>query len=232
MHILVTSAGSALAQRVIQGLAVEHDVRATERQPVAGVDALAVSPLGHDLSTHLLVRDMDAIVHCAEALPGEIPASYLDYTTRCTYNLLLAASQEGVARVIFLSTLELLAAYPVDYAVTERWKPLPNTNPGMLGKHLGEMVCREFAREFKIQVVVLRVGEWVGDGTAPRDSAVSSEDEVQAIERALTAQLPRWSVFHIQGEFPGARFAVRDAKAKLGFVPSNPFPEAYEGVTE
>lgn len=232
MHILVTSAGSAPAQRVIQGLAVEHDVRATERQPVAGVHALAVSSLGHDLSTNFLVRGMDAVVHCAEALPGEPSASYLDYMTRCTYNLLLAASQEGVARVIFLSTLELLAAYPASFAVTERWRPLPNTRPSILGKHLGEMVCREFAREFKIQIVVLRLGGWVGDDTASRDMAVSGEDEAQAIERALTAQLPRWSVFHIQGEFPGARFPVRDAKAKLGFAPSNPFPEAYEGVTE
>lgn len=225
MHILVTSAGSSLAQCLIPGLAAEHDVRATERRPVAGVDALAVSPLGHDLSTNLLVRGIDVMVHCAEPLADESGASYLDYMTRCTYNLLLAAGQEGVKRVVLLSTLDLLTPYPRDFVVTERWRSLPSTEPKVLGKHLGEMVCREFARDLKLPGLVLRLGR-LADGAQPAETDLAAGDLVQAVRQALTAQTPRWAVVHVQGEFPGARFPLRDAKKWLGFAPHQPSIEA------
>lgn len=244
MHILVTSAGSHLAQRVIQALAPEHDVRATERAPLAsGASgrgaahgrglatapgarpqgqaevALAISPLGHDLSTNLLVRGVDVVIHCAEPLPDETPESYLDYCTRCTYNLLMAASQEGVKRVIYLSTLALMTPYPADYVVTEQWQPLPTTDPLVLGKHLGESVCREFAREFKVPVLALRLGS-PSDG-ADSETALVDDDLAHAIARALEAEAPRWAVVHVQSEFDGARFPVGDAKRLLGFVPGD-----------
>ncbi len=257
MHILVTSAGSSLAQHIIQGLAAEHDVRATERQwidppsgtppavhgqglatapndraarRIASEDApLAVSMLGHDFSTNLLVRGVDVVIHCAEPLPGEAGESYLDYTTRCTYNLLMAASQEGASRIILLSTLALMTPYSPDFVVTERWRPLPWTDPLVMGKHLGEMVCREFAREFKIPVIVLRLGTWTANGQ-PSDMALGGDDLNQVIERSLHAAVQRWTVVHVQGEFPGARFPVGDAKKLLGFEPGPSSQSAQSGV--
>lgn len=219
MHILVTSAGSNLAQALIQGLGASHDVRATERQAVAELDDLAVSPLGHDMSTNLLVRGVDAVVHCGEPLPGEPAASYVDYMTRCTYNLLHAAHEEGVKRVIYLSTLDLMAAYPVEYAVSERWRPLPTPEHPLLGKHLGEAVCREFAREFKLTVAALRLGHLVEASGEADDMAVTGDEVIQAVSQALAVTLPHWSVVHVQGEFPGARFAVGDAKKLLNYAP-------------
>jgi nucleoside-diphosphate-sugar epimerase len=229
MHILVTSASSSLAQRLIAGLAAEHDVRATERPPVAEVAGLAVSPLGHDLSTNLLVRGVDVIVHCAEPLPDESAASYIDYVTRGTYNLLTAAGQEGVQRVLFLSTLDLMTPYPPDYVVTERWRPLPSTEARVLGKHLGEMVCREFARDFKLPGLALRIGTIV-DGAARADTALLPDDLLQAVKQALSAQTPRWGVMHIQGEFDGARFPLREARRWLGFTPNQPSTATGQGV--
>lgn len=230
MHILVTSAGSLLAQQVIPGLAAEHDVRVTERRSVAGVDALAVSPLGHDLSTNLLVRGIDVIVHCAEPLVDESAESYIDYMTRATYNLLLAASQEGVKRVVLLSTLDLMTPYPRDFVVTERWRPLPSTEPRVLGKHLGEMVCREFARDFKLPGLALRLGKVV-EGAAVADTDLAQDELLQAVKKALTAQTPRWTVVHVQGEFPDARFSLRDAKRWLGFEPGQASAAAGREVT-
>ncbi len=109
-------------------------------------------------STNLVVRGMDAIVVVGEPLQDEPDVDYLDAMTRRLYNLLMAAYEEGTTRVVYLSTLELMDAYGPDYIVTERWRPRPTPEPYLMGKHLGEYVCREFAREHKLSVVVLRLG--------------------------------------------------------------------------
>jgi len=151
MKLLVTSATSTLGKQVSSELTERHDLRLTDR----AIEPLTVqhyySPQEHDASTNLLVRGLDGIVVVGERLEGESAPSYLDSMTRKLYNLLMAAYQEDVTRIIYLSTLQLMEAYGPEYVVTERWRPRPTPEPSLLGKHLGEYVCREFAREHKLQ---------------------------------------------------------------------------------
>jgi nucleoside-diphosphate-sugar epimerase len=223
MNILLTAAASPLAQRLAEGLRGNHTVRLTERVLLPNVADLAVNPLGPDLATNLLVRGMEAIVHVAEPLSTDDDLQAIDYLTRCTYNLCRAAVDEGVRRLVFLSTLELMSAYDPQYIVTERWRPQPTPATPLLNKHLGELVCREFAREHKLDVVVLRLGQVVQNaaaaGPTPNPTWVAEADVVQAVERALTTDTGRWAVFHIQHESPTARFSIATAKRMLGFTP-------------
>jgi nucleoside-diphosphate-sugar epimerase len=228
MQILITSAGVPLARALAVELALDHAVRLTDRRlfaPSPGLETseFAHSGLGDDASTNLLLRGIDALVHVAEPLPDEAAEHYLDYMTRCTYNLLWAAAQERVQRVVYLSTLRLIAAYGSEYRVTERWRPRPTAEPVLMGKHLGEFVCREFAREHRLQVVVLRLGTVVALGRevepATAATALAQADAVGAVAASLRADLPRWTVIHVQGEFPAAQFPVDDAKRLLNFVP-------------
>ena len=157
------------------------------------------SHLGHDRSTNLLTRGVDAIIHAVEPLPEEDVSSQLDAATRCTYNLLMAASEEGVQRVILLSTLELMADYPSGYRVTETWRPLPRTQPPTLTKHMAEQVSREFAREGSLGVTVLRLGE------ASHETIAVAVDEALAEPASLAAKhrsreeggAEAWSITHI-----------------------------------
>jgi hypothetical protein len=70
------------------------------------------------------------------------------------------------------------------------------------------MVCREFAREKKINVVVLRLGEITQEGNpCPSTSALYADDAIQAIEKSITAETSGWlDIFHIQSDVPDARF--------------------------
>lgn len=223
MNILITSAASSLAQSLNQTLSEEHNVRLTERVAVPNQPSFAVSALGHDLSTNLLVRGMDAIVHVAESLPMDNELQQIDYLTRCTYNLCMAGVAEGVHRFIYLSTLELMTAYDEGFTVSERWRPLPSPAAPLLAKHLGEQVCREFAREHKLDVTVLRLGKVVQAAAvtdAPFDPCwVDEQDVVQAVQRALETDTGRWAIFHIQHEGPQARFSIATAQRVLGFAP-------------
>jgi len=159
MRILITSAGHDRSAALADHLAQDNEVRLTERTYVETEHEFALSGLGHDSSTNLLTRGIDAIIHAVEPLPGEDVSSQLDAATRCTYNLLMAAAEEGVQQVILLSTLELMDGYPPGYRVAETWRPLPSTEPPTLAKHMAEQVGREFAREGSLGVTVLRLGE-------------------------------------------------------------------------
>lgn len=227
MNVLLTSATSALGQAVAAEIGETHRLRLTDRTPAALQGEYAVSPLNHDASTNLLVRGMDAIVIAGEPLPDEAAPSYLDAMTRELYNLLMAATQEGVTRVVYLSTLDLMKAYGPEYIVTERWRPRPTPEPHLLGKHLGEYVCREFAREHKLSVVVLRLGKVVNASETGGQSVdplwLDQHDLGAAILGALTATLPNWTVLHIQGKQSGALFPVGDAERLIGFAPSIDF---------
>ncbi len=199
MRILITSASHDLSAVLADYLAEHHEVRLTERAHVETEHEFVLSELGHDRSTNLLTRGIDAIIHAVEPLPEEDVSAQLDAATRCTYNLLMAAAEEGVQKVILLSTLELMADYPPDYRVQETWRPLPRTQPPTLTKHLAEQVSREFAREGSLGVMVLRLGE------ASNKTIASAVNEALA-EPALLAAKHRsreeggaeaWSITHL-----------------------------------
>ena len=229
MNVLITSAASDLAQQVAIALSEEHTLRLTELRPVENIEGNFVkSALGHDEATNGLVRGMDAIIHIAEVPPellaeADDPDNYaIDYQTRCTYNLLMAASAEGVKRFIYASTLRLFEQHGEDWTVAESWRPRPSVDSFVLSKHLGEFTCREFARERKLNVTCLRLGNLVTAeiaATTEYDSMwLEMNDAVAAFQRALTSP-SRWDIYHIQSEFPGARFSVRTAKSEIDFNP-------------
>ena len=229
MNILITSAGSELARNVASVLSETHTLRLTELYSVENVEETFVqSELGHEEETNELVRGMDTIIHIAEIPPDLLaevdqPDNYaIDYQTRCTYNLLMAASEEGVKHVIYASTLRLFEQHGEDWTVTESWRPRPSVDSFVLSKHLGEFTCREFGREGKINVTCLRLGNLITADTAATaefDSMwLEMNDAVAAFQGALESPSP-WRIFHVQSEFPGSRFSIGKAKGHLKFEP-------------
>jgi nucleoside-diphosphate-sugar epimerase len=221
--ILITSAASSLAQVLAAGLKDRYAIRLTERAPVRSEHEFGECALGHDPATNAAVRGVQTVVHVAEPLPQDTPAQQIDLLTRCTYNLLSAAAEEKVQRLILLSTLEVMSGYDPGLTVTETWRPRPSPAPRVLAKYLGEFTSREFAREGKTNIVVLRLGKVVAAEAVkgqPFDPLwVEQGDVVQAVSSALTAKLGPWHIYHIQAESPRARFAVTRARAELGYQP-------------
>jgi uronate dehydrogenase len=211
------------------GLGASYGIRQTARAAVPGEPDVIACDLGADVATRALVRGVEAIVHRIEpsavaALPEQIAS-----VTSGAYNLLRAAADEGVRRVVLLSSLEMITGYPDDFSVDEDWRPAPSHSAGLV-EHLGEFVCREFAREGSMSVVVLRLGTVVqAEAVAgkPFDPLwVEERDAVQAVALALksliSGEQPRfgsWSVFHILSGSPQARFSVNKAKKWLGYQP-------------
>lgn len=228
MNVLITSGGSELARRLAEVTSESHTIRLTELHPIDTNFEFVQSALGHDESTNELVKGIDTIVHIAETPPelktkSDEPENFeIDYQTRCTYNLLMAASAEGVQHFIYASTLRLFEQHGEDWTVKENWRPRPSIDGLVLAKHLGEFTCREFAREGKIHVTCLRLGLITTAEEASKTEFNSMwlgiDDAVAAFQGAIDAP-SRWGIFHVQSEFPGSRFAIGNAKGHLKFNP-------------
>lgn len=229
MNVLITSAASPLAHHLARGLYAAHDVRLTDIRDARGPWPFVRCDLGHDEATDRLVAGVDVLIHLAlpppECADGTETAAneLIDYQTRRTYNLLLAASEAGVARCIYASSLSIFANCEEDWAVNERWRPRPSTEPQVLAQHLGEFTCREFAREGRIAITCLRLGK-IGQ---PNDNAahppdptwLAPADAVHAFQCALAAPAEPWAIYHIQSDFPGARYSIAKARDGLGYAP-------------
>lgn len=230
-RILITSASHPLAMSLAGLLSKDHQVRLTDREPVSSNFEFIRSALDKPEETAALVQGIGAVVHVAESSSGDNDQQTLDWLTRGTYHLLEAASKARVPKAVFLSTLDLMTAYDANYTVSESWRPRPSTDARVLGKYLGEVVCREFARDRKIRAMTLRLGKVVKFAETagkPFDPMwVDEEDVAQAVARAV-AVTPRdnhqgvgswWAVVHIGSDSPNARFSVTGARYALNYQP-------------
>ena len=208
MKVLITAAGRGLSRQLADSLGSDHEVLLTDREDVSTGHAFVRSDLNHTQPTNDLVRGVDVIVHSGAIDSRDSISDQLDYQMRCTYNLLWAAWREGVPRFVYISSLKLMEGYDPSYAVTESWKPTPTLDLDVLCYHLGEIVCREFAREKKTEVTILRLGEITAvSDTNPSTSALYEDDALEAIRLSLTSDHSGWlDIFHIQSDVPDARF--------------------------
>ena len=229
MNILITQGKSSLAAALASRLSSSHTVRLTDVDGSAGDAAITQCDLGHDDATDELVSGIDAIIHIGyNAVDSGDPSEVIDYYSRGTYNLLTAASGAGVARCIYLSTLRLLEDYEENLTVTEKWRSLPPAeDPLLLACHLGEVVCKEFARDSLITVATLRLGFPLiyGDRQAAVESgesaAVSIDDVSTAVAEALTADIARWQDIHVQSPVPSQRYLMHAAGELLQYPSAN-----------
>ena len=157
----------------------------------------------------------------------------LDRATRGTHVLLQAAVEAGVKRFVYGSTLEVFRAYPDTVYVTEYYKPLPPTEMAVLARYLGEMTCREFAREHPITVTALRLGKLVREEEVAGQECdlmwVDIRDAAQAFCAALARDasaslnwVPRWAVYHIAAPLAHPKFLLDRAKS-MGYQPQREF---------
>lgn len=235
LRLLLTSATSELGRTVAALLAPDHDLALTDLDKHAE-DAPGVTrcDLGDDEATDRMVEGLDAIVHIGYGGHFASASDLIDLHTRCTYNLLTAARSAGVARLINLSTLRLLADYPPYLTVTENWRPMPEVEPLILAAHLCEYVCREFGREGGIEIANLRLGFPLVRGdteaaAAAGESAALAEDDLRdAVNAALVVDLAAgaqsanspapasFRTVHVQSPIPDARFLLNGASSVLG----------------
>jgi nucleoside-diphosphate-sugar epimerase len=174
MRALVTGGGGFIGHHLVRRLLADgHEVRVLDnfstgrRERVEGLDVgLVEGDLRSYERAHTAVRGIDVVFHLG-ALPS-VPRSVQDPLTtgavnvEGTLNILLAARDEDVLRVIFASSSSVYGA-STSLPKAESDQPLP-ISPYGVSKLAAENYCRAFTTTYGLETVSLRLFNVFGGG--------------------------------------------------------------------
>ena len=148
---------------------------------------------------------LSSLKHCSS--PNELNLKIQDI-----YNSLSLCVEQGINKVIMISSLEVLD-YNENYTVTERWKTKPKKDLYNLSINLSEMVFKEFGRTFPFQKILLRVGFPLGDKSNAEKKFscfTKKEDFINSISRILNIRFKnQFEVFHLQSKSENQRYLTK-----------------------
>jgi len=165
MKILVTGSTGNIGRFVVRRLCeAGHTLRATDQTGQPLDDAYEYIPGDVRDMSHVrrMIQGMDAVVHLA-AIPYDVDRQdeqILDTNLRGTWNVLLAAQETGVKRVVNFSSINALGQaeplHPGLYLPLDDDVPHFNVRNYSLSKHIGEELCRAFSLRGVFSTVSLR----------------------------------------------------------------------------
>ncbi len=243
IKVLVTGMSGLIGGAVQRRLADGYTLTALNRRPVAGVTTVQADITDLDAIRPALV-DQDVVVHLAAVLGDRsgwdsVRAVNIDGT----YNVLEAAAQAGVKRVIFASSGTVVSGWEAEepYAslvsgtyerIQKPWPMLTHTTPvrpkGIYGasKAAGEALARSFADASEMSVICLRIGR-VTQTDRPvnvRDRSIwcSQADIAQMVERCILApDSVKFDIFYVVSENPWSYRDISHARQVVGYVPED-----------
>jgi nucleoside-diphosphate-sugar epimerase len=250
-RILVTGASGWVGQAVTTVLAGGYDVRSLDlREPSEPTTAeVVVGDLGSWDVARAAVESVDAIVHVASsvvhrgAMEDWNASSIMHGSVVATVNLFEAAVQQGVRRIVLMSSAAVVTGYPIGTMITAASPPcFRKLYP--LSKWLQEVVAHQYASEHQMVTPILR--PWVvvdAKSATYRDGRplplnfdpydhngifgwIDRFDLARACRLALEAHLIGAEVFHLVASRPGRRvFDVERATRLLDWRPQHTFDE-------
>jgi nucleoside-diphosphate-sugar epimerase len=237
MKIAITGAAGFLGRVLTPKLAALHEVFPSDLEEAeAGMERVDV--LERE-DVQRLCAGMEVVIHlaCAAWQDGlseaENETRILDTRLKGTWNVMQAAVDAGVQRVIQVSDLCVFSGYDNDVMVSEDFIPLPDTTAHQQSVYLSELIGREFARQEPGLVLTLRLGKLVDAGGLPADAVfdpawLDTTDAVNAIVRALDLNgydgLSNWGLYDLAADVSNARFSLLKIKSgQFGFRPAENF---------
>ncbi len=161
-----------------------------------------------------LLAGATTVIHLESyaAAGGQSDRALLDRASRGVWVLLHAALEQGVARLVFVSTLAVFAGVQPDAVIDETFRPRPGTSAGELAPYLGELAVREFVRALPLSADCIRLEAANGAGV-PESMDLACSAIAAAARAVQNESRYRWRLFHISRD---VRFPSAGAHAALG----------------
>jgi nucleoside-diphosphate-sugar epimerase len=240
--VLVTGASGLIGGLVLRGLSDRYEFSGLSRHAVDGIPYTLASVT--DLAAvRRAVEGMDMVLHLAgETKNDDNWDDHFNVTAGGTINVLRAAAEAGVQRVVFMSTGSTMCGWEWDdslpygrLAAGERdlpaWDlldyrtpPRPDSPYGA-AKLFGEAAARWFSDTTPMSVLIIRLGAVLAENrpTLIRHfpGFLAQEDAVQMIDRCLSAPpTVRFGIFDAISENSTRWRDTSPAKEILGWRPT------------
>lgn len=191
MKVLVTGAGGFLGRRIVDSLLRQgvtsvrvHARRAVpeqllqgwrQAQPSANVEVVLANLLSRGRLSHL-VEGVDCIVHAAAGMKGAAADMFAN-TVLTTRNLLEAATEAKVKRIVLVSSFSVFDAAPLKAgSVLDERTPIEavgvERGPYGYAKTRQEHLFNDFQKQHGFESVILRPGVIYGPGGGALSSRV------------------------------------------------------------
>jgi nucleoside-diphosphate-sugar epimerase len=231
--VLVTGSAGAVGQPVCRELAARgRSVRGLDRVPTPGVAEAVVADVTDAEAVRAACRDVDAVVHLA-AKPDDAPFGELVApNVTGVFNVLSAAREARVRRVVLASTLQVIWDRPAGDRPARADEACP-ANHYALTKLWAEQMGEMYARCYDMSVVALRITWMVRNAAEARkmralrrfDIYVSQRDTARAFAAAVEAPAIRFAVAYVSGPDGGAQYDLEPGRRLLGWEPRDRWPE-------
>lgn len=146
------------------GKVLEADLLASGHD-VVGYDLVDGSDILDVASLHKSIQGCEAVIHLA-IFAGENPQMLMNVNLQGTWNILAAAAEAQVQRVVYLSSVDALGVFKgerkPDYLPLDDNHPCYPSTPYGISKRLSEEMCRLWSASTNIPTICLRPpGVWL-----------------------------------------------------------------------
>lgn len=181
-----------------------------------------------------LMEGVDTVLHLAgEASPNAEWDAVLGSNVVGYRNVLEAAREAGVRRVVFASSNHVMGMYDrlQEWPVYPHHLPRPDSLYGV-SKVFGEALGRFYHDEFGLDVISLRIGWSTGDPSAAEEELLHamwlSEDDTEHVFRRAIESEVRYGVYYAVSDNPNRRWDITNTMVELGYRPQ----DSWEDVTD
>lgn len=229
--ILVTGAAGNIGGKIAAHLGGgRYALRLLDQQAGPGIFAADLG--AYDPIWAREFEGVDTVLHLAGDPRGAASwASVLHANIGGTHNVLRAAREAGVRRVVFASTNQVMLGYRFrEGVVTTDMPPMP-LSPYGISKLMGEQMGRLFAEETGISFIALRIGYLQRGENRPGPAMkigvwgqqmwLSNRDMLHAVERSIEAEDVPFAVVNLVSDNPGMRWDLEHTRQTIGYAPQD-----------
>ena len=228
--ILITGATGDIGLLLEERLMADYEVVPHGRTPANDEQAerLRKADLEDYDEVLALMDGVEVVIHLAgEASPEATWDDVLGPNIIGLRNVLEAAREAGVRRVVFASSNHAMGMYDRDeeWPVYPHHLPRPDSFYGV-SKVFGEALGRYYHDEHGLEFIALRIG-WVAEDPLEADEDVLhamwlSEDDTERIfRRAIEADGVTYGLYYAISDNPNRRWDMTNTMLELGYRPKD-----------
>lgn len=237
IRVLLTGGGGRVGKHLQGPFRARYSLRNYNLEPIPDDAQTVLGDLSDIEVLKSAMQGVDVVVHLA-AQADEAPFLEKLLMPNCAgiHNVLQAARQSGVRRVVFASSVQTVDAYPQEKAVLISDPVCPNSIYGAT-KVFGEAMGRYFHEKFGLEFIALRLG--AVEDYAKRDQILkynngaiwlSPRDVVQLFERAIETPNVGFCVAFGTSKPSRERLNLKEAREILKFEPQDSSEELLQGA--